>query len=55
MVHRDIFSELCYIKPNLDFNYTFMIDMALNCCQINNEFLKYLITIQIWYDKIQKI
>ena len=28
--HRDIESVFCLIKPNLDHNYTFQIDFALN-------------------------
>ena len=27
---REIFSECCSSKPNLDFNYTFPIDLAQN-------------------------
>ena len=28
--HREIFSETCYSKPNLDSNYHFSIDLVSN-------------------------
>ena len=50
-IEREIDSESCYIKPNLDCDYTFLIDLAPNGISFGAKSIETSIsTIQIWFD-----
>ena len=50
-IHRGIFSESPYTKPNLDCNDTAPIDLAPNGVQFGSKSIgKRIITIQIWFE-----
>ena len=49
LTYREIFSESCYSKPNLDYYYNFPVDLASHRISFGAKSIENEIKIQIWF------